>query len=357
VPLSPRQLGVIARGAARELTWGLPAVSREVRRWRTLAGRIPDAELRQDALSALEGKRGQTDGAALFVVLPRVRNSSLLRLLVAYQIIWDYLDSAHERAPDRANGRQLHLALVDALDLGRPITDYYRYHPWHDDGGYLNALVEVCRESCAALRSYERVRPLVVREAMRGQVLAINHDLDPRRRDTALQAWARAKSPAGHEASWFELTGAASAGLTIFALLAAGSEPECNDSEIARTQRTYFPWISTVATMLDSYVDQVEDAASGDHIYIAHYDTPQLAQQRIRRLIQHSLAEARALPNGERHALIVACMIAMYLSKDSARTEAMRATTASFVTAGGPLTKTLLPILRLWRIVHALRAA
>jgi hypothetical protein len=34
----------------------------------------------------------------------------------------------------------------------------------------------------------------------------------------------------------------------------------------------------------------------------------------------------------------------------------MRATTSSFVNAGGSLTKTLLPILRLWRIAYAQRA-
>jgi hypothetical protein len=47
----------------------------------------------------------------------------------------------------------------------------------------------------------------------------------------------------------------------------------------------------------------------------------------------------------------------MYLSKDSARTEALRASTASFIAAGGALTGVLLPILRLWRIAYAQRSA
>ena len=63
---------------------------------------IPDAAIRQDALSALDRKRGQTDGAALFSILPRARDASLLRLLVAYQIIWDFLDSVHEHGRPRA---------------------------------------------------------------------------------------------------------------------------------------------------------------------------------------------------------------------------------------------------------------
>ena len=54
---------------------------------------------------------------------------SFLRFLVAYQIIWDFLDSVHERAPGQANGRQLHLALIDALAPTRPVGDYYATAP------------------------------------------------------------------------------------------------------------------------------------------------------------------------------------------------------------------------------------
>lgn len=337
----------------------MPAVAREVSAWRARAAAIPDPSIRQDALSALERKRGQTDGAALFCVLPRVRSQRLLALVVAYQIMWDFLDSVNEHGASagHANGRQLHLALIEALDRSRPISDHYRHHPYKDDGGYLRALVEACREGCAQLPSYERVRPLVVAEAVRGQVLAINHDLDPLSRDRALRAWSASEFPGGHEAKWFELSGAASAGLTIYALLALATEPAFTDADLGRARNAYFPWISTVATMLDSYVDQIEDAANSDHSYIAHYPTSQFARRRVSRLIRRCLSEASALPDGERHTLIVACMIAMYLSKDSARTPAMRATTRSLVNAGGSLSRFLLPILRLWRIAYGQRSA
>jgi tetraprenyl-beta-curcumene synthase len=343
-------------GAARELAWGLPAVAREVSRWQKLTREIPDSPIRQDALNALQRKRGQTDGAAMFSILPSTRSPSLLRLLVAYQIIWDFLDSVHERAPDRRNGNQLHLALLDALDPRRPISDYFRHHPWRDDGGYLLALVTTCRDNCVRLPSYEYVRPFALCEAMRAHVLPINHNRDPRSRDAALEKWAAREFPNGHEAHWFELTGAASAGLTIFALLALACEPRCNETDITRLRSVYFPWISAVATMLDSYVDQVEDTASDDHIYISHYQTPEIATQHICLLIRRSMRRSRTLRDGHKHILIVSCMVAMYLSKDSARSPAMRDTTRLIADAGGSLTSILLPILRLWRILYAQRS-
>ena len=338
--------------------WGLRAVAHEERKWRALAAEIPDRPIREDALSALRCKRGQTDGAAMFATLPRARNRSLLRLLVAYQIIWDFLDSVSERGAGagQANGRQLHLALIDALDPARPLSDYYRYNPWREDGGYLRALVNVCRESCAALPCYERVRDLVVEEASRAQVLAINHDLDSARRDKLLQAWAHREFPEGHEASWFELSGASSAGLSIFALLALASEPTCSEREIERTRGAYFPWVSSLAAMLDSYVDQADDAAKGEHSYIAHYPTPELAIEHVCLMVRRCLSDTHSLKNGEKHILIVTSMAAMYLSKDSALTPAMRASTNRIRDCGGSLTRVLLPILRLWRTAYAQRS-
>jgi tetraprenyl-beta-curcumene synthase len=345
-------------GATRELLWGLPAVARELHRWKSLAGEIPDAPLRDGAMSALEGKRGQAAGAALFTILPRARNLALLRLLVAFQTIWDFLDEVSERgaAAGHVNGRQLHLALIDALDPARPISDYYRHSPWREDGGYLNALVAVCRECCVQLPSYERIRPLALREAGRAQVLALNHDLDPLSRDAALKAWCAEVLPDGHEAKWYELTGAASAGLTIIALLTLASEPACSEVEIDRTYGAYFPWASALAAMLDSYVDEAEDLANGDHIYISHYPTHELAERHICLLVQRSLREAHTLKRGEKHVLIIACMVAMYLSKDSARIPAMRRTSSRIVDSGGSLSRVLLPILRLWRIAYAQRS-
>jgi tetraprenyl-beta-curcumene synthase len=306
----------------------------------------------------LERKRGHTDGAALFWILPRARNYELLRLLVAYEIMWDFLDSANERSAGagQANGRQLHLALSDAIDVNRPTSDYYRYHPWRDDGGYLQGLVETCRSGCIQLPSYRRVRPLLQREARRAQVLAINHDLDPVRRDARLREWAEHEFASESQITWFELSGAASASLTIHALLALAAEPEYRERDATRTCKAYFPWIAALTTMLDSYVDQAEDAENRDHSYIAHYRTSSVALQRLRQLVRRAFCEARAVPNGERHTLIVACMVAMYLSKDSARIQPMRETTTSLVMSSGSLTRLLLPILRLWRIAYAQRS-
>lgn len=340
--------------ATREVIWGLRYTACELRIWRERARLIPNRTIREDALSALAGKRGNTAGAALFWVIPSFRNPMLLKLLVTYQVMWDFLDTVSETGASagQANGRQLHLALVDAVDHGRPISDYYHLHPWNDDGHYLRSLVETCRTFAAGLPSFDSVRPLLIREAGRANVQAINHDLDPLRREKALRTWVKREYDRD-DAHWFELAAAAGAGLSIYALFALAAQPCCHEAEIHRVYNAYFPWASAVATMLDSYVDQVEDTANGDHVYIEHYRSPILADASMVRLIRRSLREAETLGDGERHVLLIACMVAMYLSKDSARLKDSRARTRTLVRAGGSLTRILLPILRLWRSAYA----
>ena len=341
---------------ARELLWGLPAVSREIRAWQARAETIPDLPLREDALDSLGRKRDHAEGAALFWILPRSRDPRLLRLLVAYQTIWDFLDNVSERDADRANSRQLHLALTEALDPDAPISDYYRHHPWKDDGGYLRALVEACRDSCVALPSYARVRSPVLEGVALCVVQSFNHDPDPQRRDAALSAWARQECSGERAIAWFEFAAAASA-FTPHALLALAAEPSCSEGEVAAVQAAYFPWASLTITMLDSYVDRLEDAVSGDHSYIAHYGDCDLAVERLCQIVGHATRAVGALRNGRRHAVIVACMVAMHLSREGAYAPDMREGTRALVKAGGSLSRLLLPLVRVWRAAYLRCAA
>jgi tetraprenyl-beta-curcumene synthase len=359
LPLTSTQLSGLLSAVVRELVWGRRAVSREMRRWHERATRIPDAPIREDVLTALTRKRGNTDGAALFWILPRHRDPGLLRLLIAHELIWDILDSICERGAQagEANGDQLHRATLEALDPAQPLSDYFLHHPWRDDGGFLRALVDSCRVSCLSLPSYSRIQALAVREAMRANVQGLNHIPDPGRRDSVLKAWAEREYPGHRELAWFELTGASSAPVVLHTLLSLAAETTCTDDDVAQAYAAYFPWVSLTATMLDSYVDQVEDAANGDHSYWSHYPTGAVAVLRLHDAIGQSARRVRDLRNGQRHAVIVACMVAMYLSKDSARTPEFRSTTQELARAGGSLTWLLLPILRAWRIRYGQRAA
>lgn len=357
----------LARAGARELLWGLRLVSREVEGWRTRAAEIPDAKLRADAVGALRSKRGNINGAALFWSLPNRRSRDLLKALVAYEVLADFLDCVSERSAGlgAANGRQLHLALVEALDSQTAVSDYYRHLPNGGDAGYLRALVESCRANSTALSGYEQVRPLLSRAARLSSVLPINHEPDPIRRELALREWDRERTAEDRELSgaradrraWYERTAGASAWLTVLAMLALAAEREQEPQDAAQTYSAYLDSIAPAGAMLDSYGDIVEDAASGDHSYIAHYLSIEVAIERVGELVRDAGRAAGELPSGARHSVITACLIAFYLSKDAVRTAEAREGTRTLRRAGGPLVRLLLPVLRAWRIAYGQRSA
>jgi tetraprenyl-beta-curcumene synthase len=323
--------------------------------WRERALMIPNEPTRQDALNTLKEERLNAEGAALFATLPPHRDRRLLRLLVAFQVLLDFLDTVTERivSDPLANGTQLHRALVEALNPELPISDYYRHHPYKDDGGYLRALVETCREQSASLPSYWRVRSLVLRGAERGAaVQVLNHDPDPARRAKTLAQWAKQEFPYEHRISWWELGAAASSSLGIHALLSLAADPQCAQSDAEALDAAYMPWICAASTMLDSYVDQAEDLKNANHSYVAHYPDSQSAVRGVRRLIRRACTEARSLPNGHAHAVIATGMVAMYLSKQSAYDHTTRTASTSLAKAGGSLAKLLRPVMRAWRRVR-----
>jgi cytochrome P450 len=335
--------------ARRHLFWNLPAVSRELGGWLARAEAIPDWHLRAAALDSLIHKRDHAEGAALFSVLAKRRNQRLISLLVAYQTLWDYLDSVSEHQVDVADGSQLHLALVEALGPGAPISDYYAKHPWKDDGGYVLALVEACRTNCAGLPSYSLVRRDVLDLVRRcGAVQSLNHEPDQDRRGAALKVWAESQSPGVPELAWFELTGAASA-VMPHALLALAAEPVCTDHDVVTTSSAYFPWVSLAVSMLDSYADLRDDALSDDHNYLSHYGDDRAAVERLCVIVARTVREGRRLSDGNRHQVIIACMVAMHLSNRRAGESDAQESTRALARAGGAVTRLLLPSARLWR--------
>jgi tetraprenyl-beta-curcumene synthase len=358
-PLSLTQAQALAVVATRELSWVIPGVSEEVSHWRKRALAMPASPIRDDALTSLDTKRFHTEGAALFATLPMRRDERLLRLLIVQELIWDFLDSVSERPTDDIvqNGWQLHHALSDALDPDGQISDdYYRFHPWKDDGGYLRELVETSRALCASLPLYERVREIVVRKARLARVCAINHEPDPELKRLKLRAFAIHEFPNESRLAWYEATAAASSSLSIYSLLALAVEPSCRAPAIAARLDAYAPWVDLSCIMLDSFADLVDDSRTGAHSYLSHYPSFDVAVNRLRQIVWSAARSVSQLPDAARHTLLATSMVAMYLSKDSASSGQLQPAARSILKASGSLPGMLWPILRLWRRLTAREA-
>ncbi|WCB96405.1 Tetraprenyl-beta-curcumene synthase [Baekduia alba] len=346
-PLSGRQLRALAASSARELVWGLRLVKAEHARWCRRAAAISDPAIRGQMLEALRDKRALVDGAALFWTIPDRRQPELLRLLVAFQVLANTHDHASERAaagiPSGPAGDMG--SLVEAVDLHRP-PGAYEQAADYDDGGYLATLAGACRAGCRSLAHYESARSVLVREVQRGRTLDFEHEHDGEVRRRALQRIAEREYGDQRDMAWFELTAGASSLLTAIAVLAVAADGLSDPDDVEQTVAAYLP-AASISALLDNYVDAEDDARLGQHNHLNYYPSQADAVRRLAELTRRATRSVGALRHGARHQVIVASMVALYLSGDAAR--ARPRDTAALAASAGALTRLLVPVLRTWR--------
>jgi len=306
----------VAASLARYWLGIVPLVRRELRYWERQAQTIPDPTLRAQAVATLNLERLNVEGAAVFATLvPRRRWPSFVPMLVAFQVMYDYLDTVGEQAVDDPlrDGLQLHRALAVALDPDLRPADYYAHHPHHDDGGYLDALVMRCRLSLPRLRASPAVMRVARRAAERCSAGQAHTHAAMWHGDARLAAWARTQDRAdGYR--WWELAAGTISSVGVYALLAAATDPQTTAADAERIDAAYFPPICALSALLDSFIDRDVDAITANHSAYRHYPTALVASERIAAIAREAAALARDLRRGRRHAAIVSGIVAYYLS-------------------------------------------
>ena len=334
--------GAFALAALRYWLSIFPGVCVQLRTAARRAGAIPDPALRGAALHALS-KRGNIEGAAAFAVLAPWRvQPHALRALIAFQALYNYTDALAEQpsADPLADALRLHEALLLALQPSGAHPDHYAWPEHHGDGGYLAGMIDDCRTALARMPSYQSVEEHALDAAERivaFQSLTLARDAGER---DALECWARAQTPPGSGLLWWETAAACGSSMPVLALIAAAGDPLLDPREVRYLSDAYLTSIAALHSLLDSLLDTVEDAATGQLSLVRRYPSQLMMVQRMSALASASLSAARALPGGRRHAVLLAGMVGLYLSDaDAGTAQAMpvafgvRAELGSLVTA------------------------
>jgi tetraprenyl-beta-curcumene synthase len=317
-----------------------PHVKHEVGRWRESAVRIPDRRLAELALETQAEERGNLEGSAVFALLaPRSLRGEVIRAAVAFQVLYDFLDTLAELPVEDpvANGLRLHAALLAALDPARPLERYLEHSGFATEHGeYVEELVCACRRSLAALPSYAAVSGLAQQAARRMVTYqSLNHD--PADRDRCeLRRWALALTPLGSGLQWWETAAAAASSLGVFALIAAAARPALSAADARAAADAYFPWVGAMHVLLDSLVDREVDLSSGEHSLVEHYAGAAHAGARLRAIALQATRRLVALQQGSCHGRILTAMASYYLSRPAARNAASSPATALVLDAVGP---------------------
>jgi tetraprenyl-beta-curcumene synthase len=330
----------------------VPCARREIRRWAAAAAAIPDPVLRAHATDAIAVDASNAEAvAALAATTPRRQRRTTVKLLVAYQVLVDYVDTVGERVCAHELRRGLEIGKALTAAIAAPASPL-RLNPLGDDGGYLVALVAACRVRLWQLHSAAVVEQQAAAAATRcAQALAHSHTAARLGTIDGLRQWATAQ-PATADYSWWEIAAGGNSSIAILALLAAAADPATTVRDTAAVAAAYWPHICVMSTMLDSLVDYERDATTGDASFVSHYPDPAAVRRGLIRATTRSLAATMPLRSSHTHTMIV-CGVAGYYAASATHGSLATRLAPSIVAALGP---TATPIILALRVQHRLGA-
>jgi tetraprenyl-beta-curcumene synthase len=329
------------RAARRYWLSVFPCIRRETRHWRERAEAIPDPVLRRLALEAQRIKRGNIEGSAAFAAFaPAAHRDEVVRAQVAFQSAYDYADTLSEQPSGDpvTNGRQLHQALLAALDERGGQPDYYARNPRRgDDAGYLEEIVDACRCALSGLPSRPSIALPAHRLATRIVAYQSLNLSEPHGGHRLLERWALRETPFGTGLRWWETAASAGSSLGLFALISAAARPALQPAQALAIERAYWPWVGALHSLLDSLIDEPEDAAVAQRSLLDYYTSPQEAAARLQLLAREALRTVRSLPNAHEHVLILAGMASFYLTAPEASSPTARLISDKVIETLGPV--------------------
>lgn len=337
----------------------VPLAARELRTIKRRAERIPDSDLRREALASISAKDFHVHGGCILATfLEPPLAQSYVQLVAMFETAVDYLDNLCDRMgmSDEADFRTLHGALLDAIEPGASPRAYFGTRA-RDDGGYLTWLVVESQRLFAALPAFEHVRePLRAVTERYCELQALKHLPASARERRCVETF----GAVANDLAWWE--GAAACGSTMpsFAL-AYGAARGCSSAQANDLYHTYFPYISAFHILLDYFIDQAEDRAHGELNFVACYPDRDAARDGLARIGRQALAAAGRCANAREHVFAVKAMCGFYCSRpeveqQSLTLDARAIAQAVGVDSGGQpwssATSALIaPLLRLYRRV------
>ena len=327
----------------------VPNARREIRRWADAAAAIPDPTLRSHATDAILVDESNAEAAAAFAALaPRHRRRATVELLVAQQLLLDYVDMLGERmcARDLLHGLAIGTALTAAVAEPSSPLDL---DSLGDDGGYLSRLVMACRHGLWRFPSAGLIeQQLAIAAARCGAGLAHTHTAAHHGTITELRDWAVAQEGAAADYAWWETAAGSNSNLAILALLAAAADPLMTCDEAAAIASAYWPHVCVLSTLLDSLVDYERDASSGNFSFVSHYLNAGAARDGLIDATRLSLAAVEPLRHSRVHTMIVSGVAGYYAA--SAVPDSLAAKVAPSVVA--QLGRAAAPIVLALRVRH-----
>lgn len=278
------------------------------------ASTIPDKKTSELAKWSLKTKAFHSWGAAIFSVpLPNKRKEKAIEGLVAFETIADFLDTLSDRTKklkeeDYAN---MHNIMINTLNL----KETRNFSPFHHTERYFQVLVQKSQDFISKLPSYNVVKPHLATAVKNYATMQTLTHLPLGEREKRCQLWFSQHTQWEPAITWWEFTAAGGSTLTMFSLLHAAHRPNLKEELASEVFHAYFPWINGINILLDSFIDQDEDALSGDMNFMNFYQNHDDHVEGILKFIKTAQKKVQKLPHPDFHHFIIKEMVNLYARK------------------------------------------
>lgn len=304
-----------------------PAVRKQLGAYIKILRRV-DSPLTEQGLASIRDKEFHCLGGSVYALLAQGEQRwDVLRFIVAFQTISDYLDNLCDRFGLHSEQvfRRLHTAMLDSLepDSGQ-FHDYYSLFPCRDDGGYLPLLVGDCRSALRNIPGYSNCKAQA-QELTRLYIdLQSYKHMERKIAEEKLSAHCESHRNLAPGLRWWEFAAACGSTLGVFTLAAYGRDPD-------KLYSAYMPWVNGLHILLDYYIDQDEDVRHDDMNLVSYFHKQEETVQRLLWFYRRARLAVKDLERSRLHALVIDGLLGMYLSDPKARSEVLAGTTGKIL--------------------------
>lgn len=297
-----------------------PAVKAEWSKWKSLAEKIPDPELRQQAMDVYAKKYFHCEAGGVISMLAGEKSLEAISFIVPYQLICDYLDNLCDQTTsfNAEDFAALHEALRDCFFPGEPKSDYYRHRETKNDGGYLNSLVEGCRQIIEKIPSFPAAKPHVLDLSRYYSELQIHKHVREEEREERLIRWFESYKNELPEMTWYEFSACTGSTVGVYCLLSCAMQPAFTPTYAKMVRDCYFPYGQGIHILLDYFIDQEEDLEDGELNFCTYYQNESEMMERFLFFLKKAKESTERLPHARFHAFLIEGIVAMYLSEEKA---------------------------------------
>ncbi|MGG3466429.1 tetraprenyl-beta-curcumene synthase family protein [Neobacillus pocheonensis] len=299
----------------------LPAVHAELAYWKSRAEKIPNPELKMQALASIEHKTFHCEGGSILALTAVGQYKKAIKFIVAYQTISDYLDNLCDRSTslDPEDFAALHESMIDALVLDTEEKNYYRLREDQDDDNYLKDLSATCRAVLRDLPHYDLIKDYLLELCQYYCDLQIHKHVKKEERVPRLEEWFHHYQHRLPEMEWYEFSACSGSTLGIFCLISYAMREDFQASDAENIRKGYFPYIQGLHILLDYFIDQEEDIAGGDLNFCFYYENEEKLFKRLQHFVVEADKHTEFLPHKKFHQLINRGLLGIYLSDAKVR--------------------------------------